>query len=58
MIDKLQNTIAEMFLLCPSSVPKFLFASIKGLSKTNLRFVWLPLFFLEMIYKYDDKFLF
>ena len=39
-----------------SSVPQFLFQSIKRLSKANLRFVWLLLFLLKMIKKYDEKF--
>ena len=33
------------------TVPQFLFQSVKGLPKANLRFILVPLFLLKMIYK-------
>ena len=35
----------------PSTVPQFLFQSVKGLSKANFRFIWVLLFLLKMIYQ-------
>ena len=58
-ISKFDQQHSFMFLMHShkeNTVPHFLFKSTRGSLKANLRFLWVLLFLLKMIHKYDEKF--